>query len=72
MLCIIITLSLLPIVHSQTEFYLTLETEPEEVEIIDPEALTGEGYHSSGTIVIIDAKQTIISGNIRYEFAEWE
>ena len=69
-LSFIITITYLPAVNSQTEYYLTLETDPPDVEIIDPEALTGEGTYPSGCI-IIDAKQTIISEGVRYEFAGW-
>jgi len=73
LLCFIITSIYLPAINSQeltVEYYLTLETYPEEVEMIDPDALTGEGIHPSG-VVIVDAKQTISSGDYHYEFAEW-
>jgi len=56
---------------SAIDFYLTLDTYPVEVLSIDPEAVTGEGYYESGTWVTIDAKQTIISDTVRYEFVEW-
>jgi hypothetical protein len=52
-------------------FYLSLITDPPEVLTIDPDALTGEGWHGSGANVTIYAKQTITSGPIRYEFVEW-
>lgn len=59
------------IVSAETSFYLNLETDPSEVLTIDPNALTGEGSYDSGTCVIIDAKQTVTSGTVRYEFVEW-
>ena len=53
------------------DFYLTLETNPSNVLTIDPNALTGEGLYPSSTCVIVDAKQTVISETVRYEFVEW-
>jgi hypothetical protein len=52
-------------------FYLTLDTSPSEVLTVDPEAVTGEGYYASGSWVTIDAKQTVTSGAVSYEFVEW-
>jgi hypothetical protein len=53
------------------DFYLTLDNSPSEVLTIDPEAVTGEGYYPSGSWVTIDAKQTVTSGAVSYEFVEW-
>jgi len=53
------------------DFYLTLDTSPSEVLAVDPEAVTGEGYYASGSWVTIDAKQTVESETVRYEFVEW-
>jgi hypothetical protein len=53
------------------DFYLNLETSPSDVLTIDPEAVTGEGYYASGTCVLIEAKQTVESETVRYEFVEW-
>jgi len=64
-----ITITHIPTVSSNP-YTLELVTDPPEVEIIDLEALTGEGTYPSGCI-IIDAKQTILSENVRYEFVQW-
>jgi hypothetical protein len=53
------------------DYYLTLDTSPSEVLTVDPEAVTGEGYYASGSWVTIDAKQTVTSGTVSYEFVEW-
>jgi hypothetical protein len=53
------------------DFYLDLETDPGEVLIVDPTAVEGEGFYSSGSWVVIDAKQTVLGEGVRYEFLEW-
>ncbi|MFC1803890.1 hypothetical protein ACFL0D_08010 [Thermoproteota archaeon] len=52
-------------------YYITLETDPPEVLSVDPSAVTGEGWHSSGSTATMDAKQTVIAGAVQYEFVEW-
>jgi hypothetical protein len=52
-------------------FYLNLETDPSDVLVADPQALSGEGYYPSGTCVIVDAKPSVTSGSVVYEFVEW-
>jgi len=52
-------------------YYLTLVTDPPEVQIVDPIALTGEGWQRSGSYALIDAKQTVLNGSVRYSFVEW-
>ena len=54
-----------------TVLTLTIITNPDEVLTIDSTAVSGAGLYPSGTCVIVDAEQTIISGNVRYEFVEW-
>ena len=53
------------------DYYLTLDTSPSEVLTIDPEAVTGEGYYPSGSFVLIEAKQTVETETVRYEFVAW-
>jgi hypothetical protein len=53
------------------DYYLTLDTSPSEVLTIDPEAVTGEGYYASGSFVLIEAKQTVETETVRYEFVAW-
>jgi hypothetical protein len=54
-----------------TDYYLTLDTSPSEVLIVDSEALTGEGYYASGSFVLIEAKQTVETETVSYEFVAW-
>lgn len=56
---------------SAVDYYLNLETSPSEVLTIDPNAVSGEGLYPSGTCVIVDAEQTVMSETVRYEFVEW-
>ena len=63
-------LSVFGSVHA-TDYYLNLETSPSEVLTLDPNALTGDGFYSSGTCVIIDAKPTVTSETVVYQFVEW-
>jgi hypothetical protein len=56
-------------VHS---YYLDVTTNPAEVLAIDPNAVSGAGWYSSGHFGIVDATQTIVSGPYRYEFTGWE
>jgi hypothetical protein len=73
---ILITLFLTPILNTasaQTQYYLTLETFPEDILAIDPEAVTGEGYYSSGSTATFSAKPIITDWDnlVRWEFVEW-
>lgn len=59
------------VAFADTQFYLNLETDPSDVLAIDPNAVTGEGYYASGSWVVIDAKQTVTSEAVSYEFVQW-
>ena len=67
---LIVTLCIGSNAQAQPQYYLTVTTDPPEVLTINPGAVSGEGWHSSG-FTIVDAVQTVTSGLYRYEFMEW-
>jgi hypothetical protein len=69
-LLVAMLLSVFGPVHA-TDYSLNLDTSPSEVLTLDPNALTGDGFYPSGTCVIIDAKPTVTSETVVYEFVEW-
>jgi hypothetical protein len=64
------TLYIAPTIDAQTQYYLTVTTDPTDILTINPGAVTGEGWYTSG-FVVVDAVQTVISSPFRYEFREW-
>lgn len=66
-----VTLCIVPNAYAQTQYYLTVTTDPTEVLTIDPEAVSGEGSYNSGNFAIVDAVQTVTSGPYHYEFTNW-
>jgi hypothetical protein len=55
------------------QYYLTLETFPPEILAIDPETVSGEGYHPSGVLASFSAKETVTDLNamVRWKFVRW-
>lgn len=52
---------------------LTVNTSPTEVLAIDPSAVSGQGWHDSGTTAYVDAVQNVVkvADESRYDFKTW-
>ena len=68
----ILTLSMFIVISANAENTLTLISDPPEVLTIDPEALSMTlTDYPYVPVYIIDAEQTVVSGNTHYEFVAW-
>jgi hypothetical protein len=56
-----------------TQYYLTVNTDPTEVLTLNPAAVSGEGWYDAGTTATVDAVQIVdeIAGESRYDFRSW-
>jgi hypothetical protein len=57
----------------QTQYYLTVNTNPPEVLTLNPAAVSGQGWYNSGVTVTVDAVQNVdkVAGTSRYDFRSW-
>jgi len=57
----------------QTQYYLTVNTNPTEVLTLNPAAVSGQGWYNSGSTATVDAVQNVdkIAGASRYDFRSW-
>jgi hypothetical protein len=57
----------------QTQYYLTVNTNPTEVLTLNPAAVSGQGWYNSGSTATVDAVQNVdkVAGDSRYDFRSW-
>jgi hypothetical protein len=57
----------------QTQYYLTVNTNPAEVLTLNPAAVSGQGWYNSGFTATVDAVQNVdkVAGESRYDFRSW-
>jgi len=57
----------------QTQYYLTVNTNPAEVLTLNPAAVSGQGWYNSGVTATVNAVQNVdkVAGASRYDFRSW-
>ncbi len=55
------------------QYYLTVSTNPAEVQTLNANAVSGQGWYDSGTTATVDAVQLVekAAGSSRYDFRSW-